>query len=153
MHNSHKKGEQGISESLYFPQKLWTPLHVPTGPVLQADEGTYTFLNYPRILRIFLMWTCTRTSFTSRDLRGWFHTFTSLPLVHTQNLDFLRWRLWLGFLLIPEASFMKIFTHQDLWTWNSLIFPKFVTSCLHEFIRFLKFANFPLTDFARFHLP
>jgi hypothetical protein len=27
-------------------------------------------------------------SFTSRDLRGWFHTFTSLPLVHTPNPDF-----------------------------------------------------------------
>jgi hypothetical protein len=91
--------------------------------------------------------------YANRDLRGWFHTFTSLPLVHTQNLDFLRWRLWLGFLLIPEASFMKVFTHQDLWTWNSLIFPKFVSSCLHEFIRFLKFADFPLIDFARFHLP
>jgi hypothetical protein len=28
-------------------------------------------------------------SFTSRELRGWFHTFTSLPLVHTPNPDFL----------------------------------------------------------------
>jgi hypothetical protein len=27
-------------------------------------------------------------SFTSRELRGWFHTFTSLPLVHTPNPDF-----------------------------------------------------------------
>jgi hypothetical protein len=27
-------------------------------------------------------------TFTSRDLRGWFHTFTGLPLVHTSNPDF-----------------------------------------------------------------
>jgi hypothetical protein len=42
------------------------------------------------------MWTHTWMSFTS-------HTFTSLPLVHTPNPDFLRQRLWLGFLLVRES--------------------------------------------------
>jgi hypothetical protein len=31
------------------------------------------------------------------------HTFTNLPLVHTANPNFLRWRLWLGLLLIRES--------------------------------------------------
>jgi hypothetical protein len=42
------------------------------------------------------MWTHTWMSFTS-------HTFTRLPLVHTPNPDFLRQRLWLGFLLVRES--------------------------------------------------
>jgi hypothetical protein len=42
------------------------------------------------------VWTCTWMSFTS-------HTFTRLPLVHTPNPDFLRWRLWLCFSLIRES--------------------------------------------------
>jgi hypothetical protein len=32
------------------------------------------------------------------------HTFTSLPLVHTLNPDFLRRQLWLCFLLVRECS-------------------------------------------------
>jgi hypothetical protein len=66
------------------------------------------------------MWTCTWTSFTSRNLWGWFHTFTSLPLVYTSNPDFLRWRLWLGFPWTFEASFTKITTHRDSRTKASL---------------------------------
>jgi hypothetical protein len=42
------------------------------------------------------MWTYIWMSFTS-------HTFTSLPLVHTPNPDFLRRRLWLCFLLVRES--------------------------------------------------
>jgi hypothetical protein len=41
------------------------------------------------------MWTHIWMSFTS-------HTFTSLHLVHTLNQDFLKQRLWLGFLLVRE---------------------------------------------------
>jgi hypothetical protein len=41
------------------------------------------------------MWTHTQTSFTS-------HTFTSLPLVHTLNPDFLGRQLWLCFSLVRE---------------------------------------------------
>jgi hypothetical protein len=92
-------------------------------------------------------------SFTSRDLRGQFHTFTSPPLVHTSNPDFFRWRLWLGLLLIPEASFMQILIHQGLRIWDSLIFPKFASSWLHRFVRFPKFADSWLIDFIKFHSP
>jgi hypothetical protein len=32
--DSRKSGRQGISESLYSPQKLWTPLHMRSRPLL-----------------------------------------------------------------------------------------------------------------------
>jgi hypothetical protein len=32
-----------ISESLYPPQKLCSPLHVTFGTLLHGDEGTFTF--------------------------------------------------------------------------------------------------------------
>jgi hypothetical protein len=54
--------------------------------------------------------------FYIHDLRGSFHTFTSLPLVHTSNPDFLGRRLWLGLPLTSETSFMKIIICQDLRT-------------------------------------
>jgi hypothetical protein len=44
-------------------------------------------------------------SFTSRHLRGQFHTFTGSPLVHTSNPDFQRWCLWLRLPLTYETSF------------------------------------------------
>jgi hypothetical protein len=84
---------------------------------LKSCEPLYTCPHAPfRILRIFLMWTCTWTSFTSRNLRDWFHTFTSLPLVHTLNPNFLRWRIWLGFPRTSEALFMRITIHQESQT-------------------------------------
>jgi hypothetical protein len=56
------------------------------------------------------MWTCTWMSFT-------YHTFTSLPLVHTSNPDFLRRCLWLCFLLIRESSHSG--NHRAPWLPNS----------------------------------
>jgi hypothetical protein len=52
-------------------------------------------------------------SFTSRDLRGWFHIFTSLPLIHMSNPDF-----WGNVFDLASSWFlnpfcMKIFTHQN----------------------------------------
>jgi hypothetical protein len=71
------------------------------------------------------VWTCTWMPFTSCDLRGWFHIFTSLSLVHTSNPD-LRLRLWLGFLPLPES-----FIHEDLHiSW----LPNFADSRLHNFV-------------------
>jgi hypothetical protein len=52
-------------------------------------------------------------SFTSRDLRGWFHIFTSLPLVHTSNPDFWGYVFDLASSWFPNPSFMKIFTYHD----------------------------------------
>jgi hypothetical protein len=79
-------------------------------------------------------------SFTSRDLLGWFHTFTSLPLVHTLNPDFLKLRLWLGFPQIPES-----FTHNSrisgVWTHN------FASSLIPEL------CGFKIPDLRRFDHP
>jgi hypothetical protein len=44
-----RDGGQGIPESLHSPQKLRIPLHVSSSPLLQGDEGTFTFRVYPRI--------------------------------------------------------------------------------------------------------
>jgi hypothetical protein len=68
-------------------------------------------------------------SFTSRDLRGWFQTFTSLPLVHTPNLDF-----W-----------------SDVFDLSSSKTPKFLfmkTTLKHivDFIRFLNPRTSPVSD-------
>jgi hypothetical protein len=60
--------------------------HALTPPFI-GDEGTFPFRKYPWTQRIFLVWTFTQMSFTS-------YTFTSLPLVHTLNLDFLGRHLW-----------------------------------------------------------
>jgi hypothetical protein len=46
-------------------------------------------------------------SFTSRDLRGWFHIFTSLPLVHTLNPDFWSDVFDLASSRTPKLLFMK----------------------------------------------
>jgi hypothetical protein len=73
------------------------------------------------------VWTYTWMSFTS-------HTFTSLPLVHTPNLDFLRWSLWLGLLLIHESP------HSG--SLHTLRPPN------SNFGRLLNFADFRFRDFA-----
>jgi hypothetical protein len=52
-------------------------------------------------------------SFTSHDLRGWIHIFTSLPLVHTSSPDFWGYVFDLASSWFPIASFMKIFTYHD----------------------------------------
>jgi hypothetical protein len=88
------------------------------------------------------MWTCTWMSFTSRDLRGWFHTFTSLLLVNTLNPDFLKLRLWLGFPQIPESiphdsRISGVWTHDFASSWfqsfASSIFQIFAGSWLQIF--------------------
>jgi hypothetical protein len=55
------------------------------------------------------------------------HIFTSLPLVHTPNPDFLGWQLWLCFPLVREFP-VRDFRNRLLA--DSRIFrpPKFVTS-------------------------
>jgi hypothetical protein len=70
------------------------------------------------------MWTHTRMSFSS-------HIFTSLPLVHTPNPDFLGRQHWLCFSLVRE------FPVRDFWNRllaDSRIFcpPKFVTSPVRD---------------------
>jgi hypothetical protein len=85
------------------------------------------------------VWTCTQISFTS-------YTFTSLPLVHTLNPDFLGWRLWLCFLLVRESPIQEISAHRVFRTWPptdfriswfcrfmALDLHKFATSELHLF--------------------
>jgi hypothetical protein len=38
---------QGISESIHSRQKLWIPLHVPSRPLLQGDEGNFYIPKIP----------------------------------------------------------------------------------------------------------
>jgi hypothetical protein len=59
-------------------------------------------------------------SFISRDLRGWFHTFTSLPLVHTSNPDFWGNVFDLASCWFPNLLYTEIFAHHNLWIWTSL---------------------------------
>jgi hypothetical protein len=70
------------------------------------------------------MWTHTWMCFTS-------HTFTSLPLVHTPNPDFLRQHIWLGFLLVRESP------HS-----GNLHMPRLLNS---------DFSGFPNSADSRFH--
>jgi hypothetical protein len=62
------------------------------------------------------------------------HTFTSLPLVHTSNPNFLRRRLWLGILLIRESP------HS-----GNLHAPWLPSS---NFSKFPNFADFRFRGFA-----
>jgi hypothetical protein len=113
------------SRLLKFP-KIWIRLHVPSRPLLYGDEGTFTSPKHPQAQRIFLVWTHTRMSFLS-------NTFTSLPLVHTQNPDFLGQQLWLCFFVgswmslrvtpelgprqIPESAFASSSVRECVYAW------------------------------------
>jgi hypothetical protein len=59
-------------------------------------------------------------SFTSHDLRGWFHTFTSLPLVHTSNPDFWGNVFDLASYWFPNFLCTGIFARHDPRIWTSL---------------------------------
>jgi hypothetical protein len=85
------------------------------------------------------MWTHTRMSFSS-------HIFTSLPLVHTSNPDFLGRQLWLCFLPVREFSVRdfqnrlladsRISTLRSSWLrWFEIpAFRKFMTPRLRRFV-------------------
>jgi hypothetical protein len=88
------------------------------------------------------MWTHTRMSFSS-------HTFTSLPLVHTPNPDFLGRQLWLCFSLVRE------FPRSRLPNQTSDRFPNFPSSEVRDFTgsRFQTFACSWLRGFADSRFP
>jgi hypothetical protein len=65
----------------------------PRAPFYREAKGFLHSENTLESKEIFIVWTCTWMSFTSRDLQGSFHTFTSLPLVHTPNVMSLTWLL------------------------------------------------------------
>jgi hypothetical protein len=99
------------------------------------------------------MWTHTWMSFTS-------HTFTSLPLVHTPNLDFLRQRLWLGFLLVRESPHSGNLHISRLPNSNFSGFPNSADSWFHGFadswlrvftgLRLQELRRFKALDLHRF---
>jgi hypothetical protein len=99
----------------------------PRSPFYRETKGLLHFENTPRTQGISLVWTCTWMLFT-------YHTFTSPPLVHTPNPDFLRRRLWLGFPLIRESSHPR--NLHTSWHPNS------------NFSKFPNFADFRFRDFA-----
>jgi hypothetical protein len=98
----------------------------PHTPFYRETKGLLQSENAHRTRGIFLMWTCTCMSFTS-------HTFTSLPLVHTQNSDFLRRRLWLCFLLVRESSHSGNLRAPWLPNLSSSRLPNFTDSRFHDF--------------------
>jgi hypothetical protein len=54
------------------------------------------------------------------------HIFTSLPLVHKLNPDFLRWHLWLCFLLVRESPRSGNLHISWLSNSSSIILPNFI---------------------------
>jgi hypothetical protein len=112
----------------------------PRAPFYRETKGVLHFENTPRTQGIFLMWTCTCMSFTS-------HTFTSLPLVHTQNPDFLRRRIWLCFLLVRESYHSGNLRAPWLPNLSSSRFPNFADS------RFLWFRRFMTSGLYKFATP
>jgi hypothetical protein len=99
----------------------------PRAPFYRETKGLLHSESTPGTQGIFLVWTCTWMPFSS-------HTFTSLPLVHTPNPDFLRRRLWLGFPLIRESPHPG--NLHTSWLPNS------------NFSKFSNFADFQFRDFA-----
>jgi hypothetical protein len=91
IHTSHVSCERETKESPKVCSRLKScePLYTcPRAPFYREKKRLFTFWKYPRIKGIFLVCTCTKLPFTSRDLRGWFYIFTSSPLVHTSTLTF-----------------------------------------------------------------
>jgi hypothetical protein len=83
------------------------------------------------------------------------HTFTSLPLVHTLNPDFLRRQLWLCFLLVRECS--RSGSLHAPWFPNSSsnIFPNFADSRSSWLRRFMALSlhEFATSGPSRFKIP
>jgi hypothetical protein len=83
------------------------------------------------------------------------HTFTSLPLVHTLNSDFLRRQLWLCFLLVRECS--RSGSLHAPWFPNSFsnIFPNFADSRSSWLRRFMALSlhEFATSGLSRFKTP
>jgi hypothetical protein len=102
------------------------------------------------------VWTSTWMSFTS-------HTFTSLPLVHTPNPDFLRRRLWLGLLLIRESSHSESLHTSRLPNSNFGRLPNFADFRFRNFagswLRELRKSatselhRFEIPDLCKFKIP
>jgi hypothetical protein len=65
------------------------------------------------------------------------HTFTSLPLVHTLNPDFLRRHLWLCFLLVCESPRSGNLHVPWLSNSSSIILPNFTDSRSSRLCRFM----------------
>jgi hypothetical protein len=61
------------------------------------------------------------------------YTFTSLPLVHTLNPDFLRRHLWLCFLLVRESPRSVNLRASWLPNLTSSRLPNFTDSRFHDF--------------------
>jgi hypothetical protein len=76
------------------------------------------------------MWTHTWMSFSS-------HTFTSLPVVHTLNSEFLRRHLWLCFLLVRESPRSGNLHMSWLPNSSSIILPNFIDSRSSRLCRFM----------------
>jgi hypothetical protein len=128
---------------------------VPSRPLLQGDEGTFTFQKYPRIQGIFLVWTHTWMFFTS-------HIFTSLPLVHTPNPDFWGNIFDLASSRFASLLFIETSKHHNLWIWSSIDsrisqipvpdLRRFVTSGLRRF-KIPDLRRFATSGLRRFEIP
>jgi hypothetical protein len=83
------------------------------------------------------------------------HIFTSLPLVHTLNPDFLRWHIWLCFLLVRESPRSGNLHVPWLPNSSSIIFPNFTDSRSSWLRRFtaLSLYEFATSRFRRFKIP
>jgi hypothetical protein len=83
------------------------------------------------------------------------HTFTSLPLVHTLNPDFLRRHLWLCFLLVRESS--RSGNLRAPWLPNLTFsrFPNFTDSRISWLCRFMASSlyEFATPKLRRFKIP
>jgi hypothetical protein len=83
------------------------------------------------------------------------HIFISLPLVHTLNPDFLRWQLWLCFLLVRESPRSR--KPHALWLPNSssITFPNSTDSRSSWLYRFMALSlhEFATSGLSRFEIP
>jgi hypothetical protein len=121
---------------------------MPSHPLLLGDEGTFIFRQYSWTQKIFLVWTHTQMSFTS-------HIFTSPPLVHTLNPDFLRRQLGLCFFLVRESPCSGNLHVPWLPNSSSIILPNFTDSRSSWLCRFMALSlyEFATSKLRRFKIP
>jgi hypothetical protein len=125
------------------------------------------------------VWTRTRMTFTSRNSRDWFHTFTGLPLVHTSNPNFWddvfdlaspwppKLYSWKSPLIgVPEPRLLQtpeFHRFQASWTSPVSRLPNFAGSRSPELRQFqdsrtsqvpglLNFTSFQTPELRRFHV-
>jgi hypothetical protein len=132
---------QRIPKSLYSPQKLWIPLHVPSHPLLYRYEATFYIPKIPSNLGNIL----SVNMYMNVFYVPWFAEMISYIYMSATSSHFkpglLKRRIWLGFFLTLEslihedhhASWLSNFADSRQRSFTGSWFQSFASSWFRSF--------------------